>query len=293
MNWVVIFPGSILGVREGFEAFLIIGIMMKYLEKSGRMDLKASVKIGMAAGLGGSLIIGLALWGATALLKGSSENVGKLWESVASIGGLALLSTFIFWMMKHGKTVEMEVRNQVDANISKWGVMGLATVVVLREGVEIALFAFSSVNEGAYVIGVFAGVAVSAVLAYLIFLSLVRVNLGILFTITLGYLVLQAGYLFGYSVHEFLSAMKGAGRIASDSAIYVKVFNFQNTLLDHKTGVLGIILNILVGWYSRPEWIQLVLHYGYVVAMLLLWNRTKRNQKTDAVKVDTETADGS
>ncbi len=278
MEWVDIIPGSILGIREGLEAFLIIGIMMKYLEKIGRNDLKRSVKLGMGIGVGGSLLIGLILWAVISLMEGSSENVGKLWESVASIAGLALLSTFIFWMMKHGKTVSSDVQKQVSAKVSRTGIITLATVVVLREGVEISLFAFSSVNEQPYVIGIAIGVIVSAVLAYLVFLSLIRVNISVLFTITLAYLVLQAGYLLGYSVHEFLSAMKGLGKIAADSGIYLKVFNFADTILDHKTGVLGVPLNVIVGWYSRPEWIQLVLHYGYVIGMLLVWRVTAIRQ---------------
>ncbi len=287
MEWVDIIPGSILGIREGLEAFLIIGIMMKYLEKIGRNDLKRSVKLGMGIGVGGSLLIGLILWAVISLMEGSSENVGKLWESVASIAGLALLSTFIFWMMKHGKTVSSDVQKQVAAKVSRTGIITLATVIVLREGVEISLFAFSSVNEQPYVIGIAFGVIVSAVLAYLVFLSLVRVNISMLFTITLAYLVLQAGYLLGYSVHEFLSAMKGLGKIAADSKIYLKTFNFVDTILDHKTGTLGVPLNVIVGWYSRPEWIQLVLHYGYIASMLLLWRTTVIRQER---KLESEAA---
>ncbi len=278
MEWIDIIPGSILGLREGLEAFLIIGIMMKYLEKIGRNDLKNAVKLGMGLGVGGSLLIGLILWGAISLLAGSSENVGKMWESIASAAGLALLSTFIFWMMKHGNTVSDDVQKQVAAKVSKTGIITLATVVVLREGVEISLFALSSVSKQPYVIGVAIGIIASAVLAYLVFLSLVRVNLTVLFTLTLAYLVLQAGYLMGYSVHEFLSAMKGLGKIAADSKIYLKAFNFADTVLDHKTGALGIPLNVIVGWYSRPEWIQLALHYGYVIGMLLVWRVTAIRQ---------------
>ena len=271
MNWVDVIPGSILGLREGLEAFLIVGIMMKYLEKTGREELKHSVKLGMGLGIGGSLVVGLILFGAVRLLDGSSDNIGKLWEAVASMAGLALLSTFVYWMMKHGRAVTKEVQNQVDAKISRAGIVILATVVVLREGVEISLFAFSSVNERAYVLGIAFGLVVSAVLAYLIYVSLVRVNLSVIFTITLAYLILQAGYLFGYSVHEFLSAMKALGRSAGESRIYVKAFDFGGTVLDHKSGALGVPLNVLIGWYSRPEWIQLALHYGYVSVMFILW----------------------
>ena len=65
-------PGIILGLREGLEAFLIISIMLKYLEKIDRPDLEKPVKLGMLIGIAGSVVIGLAIWGAVALLKGSS-----------------------------------------------------------------------------------------------------------------------------------------------------------------------------------------------------------------------------
>ena len=278
MNWVDIIPGSILGLREGLEAFLIIGVMMKYLDKIGRSDLKGPVKLGMGIGIGGSFVVGLVLWGAVKLLEGTGDIAGKLWESAASLAGIALLTTFIFWMMKHGRTMTKDVQKQVDARISKLGITTLAVVIVLREGVEISLFAFSSVSQQAYVMGIVVGLVVSAVVAYLVFLSLVRIPLGVIFSVTLGYLILQAGYLLGYSVHEFLSAMKGLGSISSSSLIYIRAFSFADTVLDHKTGAVGIPLNVLVGWYSRPEWIQLVLHYGYVVVMLILWKRIAKRQ---------------
>jgi high-affinity iron transporter len=276
LSWADLFPGLILGFREGLEAFLVIGIMSRFLDKMGRKDLTRSVRTGMVAGLVGSVGIGVALWGISLAVGGGGSTVGKIWESVASLAGLLLLSTFIYWMMKHGKTVVKEVQNQVDSNLNKWGVLGLSAVVVLREGAEIALFAFSSVNQQSYVLGILAGVVVAAVLAYLISKSLLRVNLSVLFSVTLGYLVLQAGYLLGYAVHELLSALNASGAIASDSVVLLKPFNFGNTLLDHKTGGIGIALNVLVGWYSRPEWLPFVLHYGYVALMLGLWRRMLR-----------------
>jgi len=276
MSWIDFFPGLILGVREGLEAFLIIGIMIRFLDKAGRSDLNRSAKIGLVAGLIGSVGTGFALWGVTSMIGGAGGSVGKIWESTGSLAGLVLLSTFVYWMMKHGKTVVKEVQDQVDSNLTKWGVLGLATVVVLREGAEIALFALSSVNQQPYVIGVLVGVVGAAVLAYLISRSLVRVNLGVLFTVTLIYLVLQAGYLLGYAVHELLSALAGSGAIPTESTLLIRPFNFQNTVLDHKTGTIGIVLNVLVGWYSRPEWIPFALHYTYVGGMFVLWSRLLR-----------------
>ena len=276
MSFVDVIPGLVLGLREGLEAFLVIGIMMGFLDKLGRPDLRASVRSGLILGLVGSAAIGVGLWGLSLLLGEAGGSVGKIWESVASLAGLTLLSTFVYWMMKHGKSVVGEVQGQVDSNLSRIGVLGLAIVVVLREGAEIALFAFSSVDQQSYVLGVLIGVVFAAVLAYLISKSLVRVNPSILFTVTLVYLVLQAGYLLGYAVHELFSALAAAGSISEGSLLLQRPFEFQNTVLDHKVGVLGVFLNVAVGWYSRPEWIPFILHYGYVAGMFILWRRVLR-----------------
>jgi len=54
-------------------------------------------------------------------------------------------------------------------------------------------------------------------------------------------------------------------------------------IADHGRGALGVPMNILLGWYSRPEWIQTVLHYGYVVVMFFLWKiaGTRRTVEVD------------
>lgn len=288
MSIVDIIPGAVLGLREGLEAFLIVGIMIRFLGKIGRSELQSSVRLGLVVGVVASAILGLALWGITRILASGEDAVGELWASAASLAGLVLLSLFIYWMMRHGKTVVGEVQGQVGERMSRAGLVGLAAVAVLREGAEIALFSFASVNQRPYVLGVLIGVAVAAGLAYLISRSLIRVNLSVLFTVTLAYLVLQAGYLFGYAAHELISVLTDGGLIPAGGWIGVKAFDFGGSVLDHKTGPLGIVLNVLIGWYSRPEWIPLILHYGYIATMAVLWRRVE-SRRSDS---RTETGSG-
>lgn len=276
-----IFPGMVTGFREGMEAFLVIGVMIEYLNKIKRSELKKNIQIGMFSGIIGSVAIGLALWGVTILIGQSGSIVSKLWESLASFLALTLLTTFIYWMMKHGRNVVREVHSSMDTKLSATGLMIMAAVLVLREGVEIALFAFTSVNKSSYIMGIFTGLIISAVLAYLIYKSLVKVNIGLIFNITLAYLILQAGYLLGYSIHEFLSASKALELISGDSSLFIKAYNFQDTILDHKTGILGVPLNILVGWYSRPERVQLLFQSSYVVANFIIWFKIIQNDKRE------------
>jgi len=266
-----IFPGMVTGFREGMEAFLVIGVMIEYLKKINRSELKRSIQIGMFSGIAGSALIGLGLWGVVIVLGQAGNSVSKLWESLASLLALVFLTTFIYWMMNHGRNIVKEVHQSMNAKLSSLGLLIMSAVLVLREGVEIALFAFTSVNKGSYVTGILIGLIISAILAYLIYRSLVRVNLSLIFNITLAYLILQAGYLLGYSIHEFLSASKALELISSDSSLFIKVYNFQNTILDHKTGILGVPLNILIGWYSRPERIQFLFQGSYIIINFLVW----------------------
>ncbi|RKX72229.1 MAG: hydrogenase, partial [Spirochaetes bacterium] len=143
-------PGLIVGFREGMEAFLIIGIMLGYLDKIQKPKLKKNVTAGMYAGLLGSVIFGLVLWVITALAGKAGGAVSKLWESGASFLALIFISTFIYWMMRHGKTIVGDIQAEVGRKLSSSGLFALATVMVMREGAEIALFAFTAVDKQLY-----------------------------------------------------------------------------------------------------------------------------------------------
>jgi len=271
-------PGLIVGFREGMEAFLIIGIMLGYLDKIQRLELKRSVKTGMYSGLLGSVIFGLVLWGITVLAGKAGGAVSKLWESGASFLALIIISSFIYWMMRHGKTIVDDIQADVSRKLSSSGLFALAAIMVVREGAEIALFAFTAVDKQLYIIGIIIGVAIAAVLAFLVNRSLVKVNLTVIFNVTLGYLILQAAYMLGYSIHEFLSALKNLGSLSPESPLLIKLFNLSGTIMDHKTGALGIPLNILIGWYSKPEIPQFIIQYSYILGGFILW-RNIRNSK--------------
>ncbi|RKX75154.1 MAG: hydrogenase [Spirochaetes bacterium] len=269
-------PGLIVGFREGMEAFLIIGIMLGYLDKIQKPKLKKNVTAGMYAGLLGSVIFGLVLWVITALAGKAGGAVSKLWESGASFLALIFISTFIYWMMRHGKTIVGDIQAEVGRKLSSSGLFALATVMVMREGAEIALFAFTAVDKQLYIIGIIIGIIIAAVLAFLVNRSLVKVNLAVIFNVTLGYLILQAAYMLGYSIHEFLSALKSFGSLNPESPLLIKLFNLSGTILDHKAGILGIPLNILVGWYSKPEIVQFIVQHSYILGGFILWSKFNR-----------------
>lgn len=260
-------PGLIMGFREGLEAFLLIFIIFKYIATTNQSDLKNKVIQGSIAGVILSLILGILL-NAISNSIGGVETLTKLWESVASLIALALVTTFIFWMIKHAPDMVAHVKGQITKNFSPYGIFLISLVIVAREGTEIAIFSFAGKYPYNFVV---IGVLASFILTILIYYSLVEVNIGLLFKITLAYLILQAGYLLGYTLHEGFSALKGYEVISGKSIIFMKAFDVSKTIFSHKDGLVGIPLHVLFGWYSKPEWIQFIIQYLYTTLVLLFW----------------------
>ena len=263
----------IVAFREGLEAFLIIAILIKFLDKTNNKKLKLSVWQGMTAGIVASLLLGLVLMFVSSLI-GGTDNVAKLWESVASFIAVILITTFIIWMIKHGSKIKHHIENKASLNFSKTGIFLLAMFMVAREGAEIAIFSFAGKYE---LLPIIIGIFASIIFVVLLFYSIVNIKLNTIFNITLAYLILQAGFLIGYSIHEGLSASKGLGMIEGDNPILSKAFDLSGTSLNHKEGLVGLPLYVAVGWYSKPEWIQFLIQYTYTFFLFGFWYlRTKK-----------------
>jgi len=274
-----VFQGSVIGFREGLEAFLIIAIMLEYLNKTRQQTFKKNVKEGLLLGIGASLIFGLIMFFVASALQQSSSTIAKAWESIVSLIAVVLITTFIIWMVKHGRHMVNEVENSVKNNLSKKGLVSIAAVMVAREGAEIVLFMMASTDKVSYSLGILFGITIAALLTFLIYKSLVRINLSVIFNITLAYLILQAGFLLGYSIHEGLSFLKSTDVLAETNVIYTKMFNLSGTVLDHKNGAVGIPLYVTLGWYSKPEWIQFISQYLYTIIIFVFWHKTAKSIK--------------
>lgn len=271
-------PGLVIGFREGLEAFLIIAIMLRYLRKAKKNEYQKNVWFGVGLGVVLSLLIGLILYLISNQLN-QVDAVAKLWESGASFFALVLVTTFIIWMIKNGSNMTSDIENKMNVALSGGGITLLAFAMVAREGVEIAIFTYA----GSYsLIAILTGLLLSLVLTVLVFYSLVKVNLRTIFNVTMIYLILQAGFLFGYGIHEGLSAMKTLGYLSESNVLFTKLFDLSGTVLNHKEGWLGVPLYALIGWYSKPEIIQFVIQYGYTFTMLWFYVRElKKNQRKE------------
>ena len=84
-------------LREGFEASLVVAVVLAFLDRSNRRDGFVAVWIGIALALTVSAVVGVTLFAVGAELEGTSEY---LFEGITTIVAAVLLVWMIFWMRR-------------------------------------------------------------------------------------------------------------------------------------------------------------------------------------------------
>jgi len=203
----------IVTLREGFEASLIIGLIVAYLTKTGQQRHYARhVWLGTAAALVASVLIGATLFLAVGELEGSGEAA---FEGTAMILAASVLTWMVFWMRRQSRTIGGQLRAQVQEAIysgSALALAGVAFVAVAREGIETALFLFAATSESSpltTVVGGVLGLLAAMLLGVFFYRGAIRINLRSFFTVTGMLVIALAAYLLFNGIHEVGEA--GAG----------------------------------------------------------------------------------
>jgi high-affinity iron transporter len=193
-------------LREGFEATLMIGLILAFLDKTGQREQHGRVVwFGAAAAVLASAVIGAILFVAVGELKGKAE---MLYEGTAMLFAASVVTWMVFWMRKQARTLGGNLRSQVGEAVLAGGGLALAGVAfigVAREGLETALFLFASVKDDgtvATLVGGALGAAAAVTLGWLFYKGSIKLDLRRFFMVT-GLLVIAfAAYLLVGGLHE-------------------------------------------------------------------------------------------
>lgn len=250
-------------LREGIEGALIISILLAYLRKLDRQDKAYLIWWGTGLAVAVSVAVAAVIFVAAAGFEGTGE---QLFEGTVSLIAVGVLTWMIFWMRRQGAKVRSELQHRVDAALLGGGyaLAGLAFVVVLREGVETALFVFGADKAAANgsggtlagIIGALVGLCVAAIIGVAIYKGSVKLNVRAFFRVTGGVILVVAAGLLAFAVGEFQEAglLPGFGVIA---------FDITGVLPD-ASGV-GAVLHSLIGYRSAPTLLEVVAWIGYLV----------------------------
>jgi high-affinity iron transporter len=210
-------------LREGFEASLVVGIVLSFLARTGRRDAFWPVWLGAAVAAAISVGVGAVLFALGTELKGAAE---RAFEGGTMLLAAGLLTWMIFWMRRQARRIRQELEAQVESALARGSVFALALVAfvgVLREGVETALFLFSTVEGSNRLVATSsaaAGLAAAVFLGYLFYRGASRLDLRRFFTATSVLLLLFAGWLLAQGLHELAEA----GTLPESNTLLVAAF---------------------------------------------------------------------
>src|SRR6185437_10285478 len=226
-------------LREGFESFLLVAVILAYLRKSGRRQLAPAVYSAIAIGLAISAALGYVLY---KMQTGSSETIERtlgptaagflgneaLREGVLGVISIAMVLSLVIYMWRTGPKLRqhMEGRLMRVSTRTGWlafsGVFLFTALTISREGMETALMLLQ-VRSPRLVWGALLGLvaAVSMAWAWGRFGHLINVRR--FFQVTGIFLVLFMLQVAIYSFHEFSEA----GVLPNSEAIHTATEKFS------------------------------------------------------------------
>ena len=263
----------VIGLREGVEAALIIGIIAAFLRQEGRGDALRFVWAGVVAAVLLCVGVGVLL---NILDRELPEHQQQILETLIALVAVAAVSYMIVWMRRNARGLRARLQAETRTALIAGSVVGLvlmAFLSVLREGFETAVFllaAFQNSNDTvASVAGAALGIGVAIAIGYGIYRGGVHLDLARFFRLTGIVLVFVAAGLLASAVHS-------AGELGWIGAGQGQALDLSAVISDH--GITGALATGMFGVHPQPTTAEVIAYFLYAIPMVLYvaWPQQRR-----------------
>lgn len=263
-------PTFVIGLREGVEAALIVGIIAAFLRHEGRKDMLRSVWLGVGLAVGICLAIGIGL---DVLDSQLPQRQQEMLETVVGVLAVGVVTFMILWMSRHARGLKKELEGHAASALatgSAAALVGMAFFAVLREGLETAVFLvaiFQDASDPAAAgIGALLGLVAAVAIGVGIYRGGVKLDLARFFRLTSVVLVLVAAGLLANAVGTAWEA----GWITSFQAQPLDL----SWLVVPGTWTSSLLIGML-GLQPHPSVAQIFVYLAYAIPMgaYVLWPR--------------------
>lgn len=295
----------LIGLREGLEAALVVGILVAYLRRLGRKDVLPK----MWAGVGLAIVLALGI--GAVLTFGAYELTFQAQELIG--GGLSLLAVamvtwMIFWMQRAGRSMKATLEGGIDRALTAgglWALIAIGFVSVAREGIETTLLLWSMVQSfgdaPSALLGALLGLIAAVVIGWLISRGALRLDLRRFFAWTGGFLVIVAAGVLAYALMDLqeagalpgpftalapIDAVSGGVAVGWAAFPFGWAFDVSETIAPG--GPLASILQATVGFMPAMTWLQVVAWVLYISVVGWLYIRGLRAKRPATPQSPTE-----
>jgi high-affinity iron transporter len=257
----------IIVLREGFESFLLVGVILSYLRKSGQNWLNSTVYLALALGLAVSGALGYLL--ATGVEESRLQQMmgdragaiagqffanEALREGILGLIAMVMVGTLVIHLWRTGAKLHERVHHRLGAmssRSSRWaaltGVFLFTFLMITREGMETALM-LMQVRNPQLVTGALLGLFAAVLFAWGWTRFSHLINVKRFFKVTGIFLLLFMLQVGIYSFHE----LSEAGVLPNSEMLHTATEKFSPDGLYGKWFSLGMVtvcaLWLFVGW---------------------------------------------
>ena len=259
----------IIVLREGFESFLLVAVILTYLRKSGQKWLNSSVYLAIAMGLAASAGLGYLLVSGvdeSHLQQIFGQKIGAyagqflgneaLREGALGLVAMVMVGTLVIHMWRTGPKLRERMHHrlgEMSSRSSRWaalaGVFLFTFLMITREGMETALL-LMQVRDSQLVTGALLGIAAAGLFAWGWARFGHLINVRRFFQVTGIFLLLFMLQVGIYSFHEFSEA----GLLPNSEVLHAATEKFSPDGLYGKWFSLVMILVcalwLAVGWVA-------------------------------------------
>ena len=282
MDLTAAFPTFIVTLREGFEAALVVGIVIACLQKAQQTQLYRWVYFGVIGGIFASIGVGVIL----ANTVQSLETAGGIYAPVikqilaASFGliAIAMLSWMLLWMSKQARSMKGEMQSAIDNALSNnnagTGIFLLVFIAVLREGFETVLFILAKFQESWLfpITGAIAGLILAGIMGWLLFAIGIKINIrlffqimGVFLLLIVGGLVLSASYHFDQFALLLSELSTNNWCFGDSSSCLLGIQIWDGSILLPDQTFPGIVLKALFGYRQTLYLIQIIIYFSFLL----------------------------
>ncbi|RTK92386.1 MAG: hypothetical protein EKK61_04725 [Rickettsiales bacterium] len=256
---------AIVVFRESLEIALLLGIILAATKTINNS--RIYVILGSLIGMVLAAIFALLTKFVTVSYGGLGD---EMFDAVVIVLTAAIISWTVVWMQGYTKKIHQDLNkltNNINAGLtSHCIIVAVVATAILREGAEIILFVYSissigkiSVNE--YIAGLGIGILSGLSVGIIIYRGLIKYAGRYIFKITTILLTLIAAGL----------ASEAAGILTSSGIIEVCSDQLWDTSwLVSNQSMLGKLLNIIVGYDSKPNGMQIIFYISTILITTLM-----------------------
>jgi len=265
--WDDAFPSFLIGLREGLEAGLIVSILVATLVRADARSRLPQVWTGVLAAIALAMSFGAVLTFTAANLSATAQEA---FGGVLSVIAVAFVTAMVFWMRRSARTFSGEIREKATGALGMGaGVLMLTSFLAVgREGLETALFLWTTARAAGESAGPLTGAGIGLVLAaalcWGLYRRVLRINLTKFFTATGVVLIVIAAGVLGYGLRDLQEGgvLPGLTTYAFDLSGSVDAGSWYSTLIQ---GVFNLM--------PTMTWLQVAGYVGYLVVVMPLFVR--------------------